>query len=110
LDAAEQKCKKLASLLKALNPDVDLEILLENSDTTSNSRLTSPSNSGSSHHSPADSSNNYEWHEDPLSTDEYEIQSPRDGMALLPTDPSDSGYLGMGQLIGCSRQKSLINS
>jgi len=96
LDAAEQKCQKLASMLKTLNPDVDIESLLKDSETSINSQLASPSSSGTSPPAPTGSSNKYEWHEDPLSADEDEIQSPRDGMALLPTDPSDSGYLGMG--------------
>ena len=99
LDAAEQKCQKLASLLKSLNPDVEIESLLQDSETSTNSQLASLNPPGTSHPATAGSSNEYEWHEDPLSTDDYEIQSPRHGMTLLPTDPSDSGYLGMSQLI-----------
>jgi transcriptional regulatory protein GAL4 len=83
-------------MLKSLNPDVDIESLLKDSETSINGLLASPSNPSTSQRAPTGSSNKYEWHEDPLSADEDEIQSPRDGMALLPTDPSDSGYLGMG--------------
>jgi transcriptional regulatory protein GAL4 len=98
LDAAEQRCQKLASMLKSLNPDVDIESLLKDSETSVSGQLAKPSSPGTSQAAPTGSSNRYEWHEDPLSADEHEIQSPRDGMALLPTNPSDSGYLGMGQL------------
>jgi hypothetical protein len=41
------------------------------------------------------SSREYEWHEAPLSTDDEHIHSLRDGMALLSTDPSESGYIGI---------------
>ena len=39
-------------------------------------------------------SHEYEWHEAPLSNDD-DVHSLRDGMALLSTDPSESGYIGI---------------
>ncbi|KAH6667955.1 fungal-specific transcription factor domain-containing protein [Halenospora varia] len=97
LDAAEQKCKKLTSLLKSLNPDVDIEALLKNGvPSTSPQPANNPSPKSPQQVDEASpgSSHEYEWHEAPLSNDEEPVHSLRDGMALLSTDPSESGYLG----------------
>jgi transcriptional regulatory protein GAL4 len=56
LDAAEQKCQKLASMLKSLNPDVDIESLLKDSETSINSQLASLSSAGTSPPAPTGSS------------------------------------------------------
>jgi transcriptional regulatory protein GAL4 len=97
LDAAEQRCEKLTSLLRSLNPDVDIESLLKNDipvvspKPPNNSSPRSPQQVDEA--SPG-SSREYEWHEAPLSNDSEQVHSLRDGMALLSTDPSESGYLG----------------
>jgi len=97
LDAAEQKCDKLTALLKSLNPDVDIEILLKNGfPSTGGQEANNPSPRSPEQVDEASpgSSHEYEWHEAPLSTEDEQIHSLRDGMALLSTDPSASGYLG----------------
>lgn len=85
-------------MLKSLNPDVDIEALLKsgvpsaNTQSANNPSPRSPSNRDEA--SPG-SSHEYEWHEAPLSNEDEQTHSLRDGMALLSTDPSESGYLGM---------------
>lgn len=98
LDAAEQRCEKLTALLKSLNPDIDIEQVLKNGipsaplQPASNASPKSPEQVNEA--SPG-SSHEYEWHEAPLSNDEEQTHSLRDGMALLSTDPSESGYIGI---------------
>ncbi|KAF4628358.1 hypothetical protein G7Y89_g9791 [Cudoniella acicularis] len=97
LDAAEQKCQKLTSLLKSLNPDVDIEALLKNGVASTSSQPPnnpSPKSPQQVDEASPGSSHEYEWHEAPLSNDDEQVHSLRDGMALLSTDTSESGYLG----------------
>ncbi|CAG8976997.1 hypothetical protein HYALB_00012849 [Hymenoscyphus albidus] len=97
LDAAEQRCEKLEALLKSLNPELDLESLLKNGLPSASpppvNQLSPRSPQQIDQASPG-STQEYEWHEAPLSTDHEQIHSFKDGMALLSTDPSSSGYLG----------------
>jgi transcriptional regulatory protein GAL4 len=89
---------KLTTLLKSLNPDVDIENLLENGIPDDRQPMTRPSPKSPQQQvnetSPS-SSHDYEWHEAPLSDDQ--VYSLQDGMALLSTDPTGSGYLGKPQ-------------
>ncbi|KAG4432882.1 hypothetical protein IFR05_011628 [Cadophora sp. M221] len=96
LDAAQQKCDKLIVLLRSLNPDVDIENLLKNGipSTKQPTNNPSPKSPQQMDQTSPGSSHDYEWHEAPLSSDVEQVQSSRDGMALLSTDPSESGYLG----------------
>lgn len=96
LDAAEQKAEKLTSLLRSLNPDVDIESLLKNGVPSARPPANNPSPKSPQQVDEASpgSSHEYEWHEAPLSNDDEQVHSLRDGMALLSTDPSESGYLG----------------
>ncbi|TVY84637.1 Regulatory protein GAL4 [Lachnellula suecica] len=104
LDAVEQKCERLTSLLRSLNPDVDIENLLKNGVPSASTPANNPSPKSPlllDEASPG-SSHEYEWHEAPLSTDDEQVHSLKDGMALLSTDPS-SGYIGNGfrHVISC---------
>lgn len=92
LDAAEHRCTKLRSLLRSLNPEVDIEAAL--------TQLSSEQNDPRSpivreHSEPTPDS--YEWHEGSLSPEYTVLDEEKvlttDGMATLPTN--DSGYLGM---------------
>ncbi len=100
LDAAEQKCDQLTSLLRSLNPDVDIETLLKNGIPSTQPPANNPSPKTPKSPQQVDeaspgSSHDYEWHEAPLSSNIEHNHSSKDGMALLSTDPSESGYLGM---------------
>lgn len=102
LDAAEQKCDKLEALLRSLNPDLDVESLLKNGVPSASpppANNPSPKSPQQIDEASPGSSHEYEWHEAPLSTDEEQVHSLRDGMALLSTDPSASGYLGRISII-----------
>ncbi|PVH88996.1 hypothetical protein DL98DRAFT_524609 [Cadophora sp. DSE1049] len=96
LDAAEQKCDRLTALLRSLNPDVDIENLLKNGIPSTQVPTSNPSPKSPQQIDQASpgSSHDYEWHEAPLSNDLEQAHSSKDGMALLSTDPSESGYLG----------------
>jgi transcriptional regulatory protein GAL4 len=91
----------LTALLKSLNPDVDIENLLENGLPADRQPATKPSPRSPQQIDEASpgSSHDYEWHEAPLSSDEV-VHSLQDGMALLSTEPSGSGYLGKSFLKG----------
>jgi hypothetical protein len=80
-----------------LNPDVDVETLLRTGLPSAGAQeaiIPSPKSPEQVDEASPGSSHEYEWHEAPLSTDDEQVQSLRDGMALLSTDPSASGYLG----------------
>jgi transcriptional regulatory protein GAL4 len=83
--------------LKSLNPDVDTEALLKSgipSSTPQPANNPSPKSPLQVDEASPGSTHEYEWHEAPLSNDDEQIHTLRDGMALLSTDPSESGYLG----------------
>lgn len=89
LDAAELRCAQLQALLRSLNPDLDIESALGQSDVRQ-------AENDDSSHTPEESEeitpHSYEWHEGSLSP-EYKSSAPEnDGMAMLSTH--DSGYLG----------------
>lgn len=88
LDASEQRCAKLTALLQSLNPDLDIENLLENGLPPERQPATKPSPRSPQQIDEASpgSSHDYEWHEAPLSNDET-AHSLQDGMALLSTEP-----------------------
>jgi transcriptional regulatory protein GAL4 len=97
LDATEQRCEKLTALLKSLNPDIDIEQALKNGVPSAPPKppsTASPRSPQQVDEASPGSSHEYEWHEAPLSNDKEQVQSLRDGMALLSTDPSESGYIG----------------
>jgi transcriptional regulatory protein GAL4 len=101
LDAAEQKCEKLKALLKSLNPDIDVEQALKDGGPSAPPQpasKSSPKSPEQVNEASPGSSHEYEWHEAPLSNDEEQVHSLRDGMALLSTDPSESGYIGILKL------------
>jgi transcriptional regulatory protein GAL4 len=85
------------TLISSLNPDVDIETLLRTGlPSAGGQQANSPSPKSPEQRDEASpgSSHEYEWHEAPLSTDDEQVHSLRDGMALLSIDPSASGYLG----------------
>jgi transcriptional regulatory protein GAL4 len=76
---------------------VDIENLLKNGVPSAQSPANNPSPKSPQQvdESSPKSTHEYEWHEAPLSNDDQQVHSLRDGMALLSIDPSESGYLGM---------------
>ncbi|KAJ5287886.1 transcriptional regulatory protein C1F7.11c [Penicillium angulare] len=91
LDAAENRCTKLRSLLRSLNPEVDIEAALEQLSPEQDD-TESPIVDENSEPTP----DSYEWHEGSLSPEDTVLDEKKavttDGMATLPTN--DSGYLG----------------
>lgn len=92
LDAAENRCTKLRSLLRSLNPEVDVEAALDHlSSEQDDIELPIVGEN------PEPTPDSYEWHEGSLPP-EYTVLNEgntitTDGMATLPTN--DSGYLGI---------------
>jgi transcriptional regulatory protein GAL4 len=96
LDAVEWKCQRLESLIRSIDPNLDIEAALKGQrpSSSSNGQLSGPrAESRSVSPTPAD---DYEWHE---SVSQAEVRSPSgdgtfvwDGMASLSTRAS--GYLG----------------
>lgn len=94
LDAAEYRCAQLRSLLRSLNPDIDIESALK--------QHAGAASAAASSHEPDDGEldasppNRYEWHEGSLSpgvgSAEHGLSTATDGMAALAT--RDAGYLG----------------
>lgn len=92
LDAAESRCTQLRSLLRSLNPELDIDAALD--------QLRSEQDVA---HSPIEGENteltpdSYEWYEGSLSPEHSMLDRDNaittDGMATLSTN--DSGYLGM---------------
>jgi hypothetical protein len=99
LDEAQELCQKLKLLLHSLNPDVDVEALLEKqSGEQSVSRSVSASRATHERKDSIASSEEYEWHETPLSPvpeSAEQASGSGDGMASLSIKPYESGYLGM---------------
>lgn len=95
LDLAERRCTQLRSLLRSLNPDLDVKAALEqlNSEQVV---ADSPTLNENIELTP----DSYEWHEGSLSPEEASPDGDNafttDGMATLSTN--DSGYLGMCRL------------
>ena len=90
LDAAEYRYTQLRSLLRSLNPEIDIETALEH--LGAEDAPLSPSHAANNDLTP----DSYEWHEGSLSpelvTPDQSNAITTDGMATLQTD--DSGYLG----------------
>jgi transcriptional regulatory protein GAL4 len=100
LDEAEQRCLALETLLRTLSPDLDVEKLLKKQRKRcckSVSPSTSPEVDAIQHVGSVTPSNEYEWHESPLSPLQDSPQESKvlgDGMASLPSKPDGTGYLG----------------
>lgn len=92
LDLAERRCTQLRSLLRSLNPDLDVKVALEQLGSEQDV-ADSPTLDESIELTP----DSYEWYEGSLSPDEASPDGDKaittDGMATLSTN--DSGYLGM---------------
>ncbi|VUC36540.1 unnamed protein product [Clonostachys rosea] len=87
LDAAELRCAQLRSLIKSLNPDLDIDSALgQQAPSPSSYQATEAAWDASTLHE-------YEWHEDSLSPEaEHHRLVGSDGMATISNN--DSGYLG----------------
>ncbi|CAH0046907.1 unnamed protein product [Clonostachys solani] len=87
LDAAELRCAQLRSLIKSLNPDLDIDSAIgQQAHTPSSSQAIEAAWDASTLHE-------YEWHEDSLSPEaEHHRLAGSDGMATISNN--DSGYLG----------------
>ena len=100
LDKAEQRCHALETLLGTLSPDLDVEKLLKKQRKRrykSVSPSTSPEVDATQDVGSITPSNEYEWHESPLSPLQDLPQESKvlgDGMASLPSKPDGTGYLG----------------
>lgn len=89
MDQIERRCAGLMALLHRLNPEMDLEDMLD-----SNDRLPgAPQDSNSSRTSPS-SMYEFEWSEAPVMSPAERRRSCLDGMASLPTANTEAGYLG----------------
>ncbi|KAL4908300.1 hypothetical protein BDW74DRAFT_166070 [Aspergillus multicolor] len=87
LDAAESRCASLLSLLRHLNPNVDVENALGTvAPETGYQGAVEPLEPEPESESPG-SSHDFEWNE-------AYVENPPDGMVSLPTARADSGYLG----------------
>lgn len=91
LDAAEHRYTQLRSLVRSLNPGLDIDAALEE---LGEQQESAPSPSQDQHNDLTPDS--YEWHEGSLSpelaTPDQDNAITTDGMATLQTN--DSGYLG----------------
>lgn len=100
LDEAEQRCIALETLLRTLNPEIDVEALLKNRKKTRGAFISPSKSPDPDDVQEVDSFtplNEYEWHESPLSPlqdSSHESKGSGDGMASLPSKPDGSGYLG----------------
>ncbi|KAK0375146.1 hypothetical protein CLIM01_07493 [Colletotrichum limetticola] len=106
LDAAELRCKQLQNLIRSLNPELDINSALGETQNQQESVGNEDDDGSGSLHSPLGDSDevtphSYEWHEGSLSPEFKSSGHENDGMAMLPTH--DSGYLGSSsgsQLLG----------
>ncbi|GLA29962.1 hypothetical protein AnigIFM63326_008156 [Aspergillus niger] len=98
LEEKERLCEKLMTLVRNLNPNVDIEEALNalpvagegrDDNRTANESSMCESPDGKS----PTSLENYEWNEGPL-TSSHPPNKSLDGMASQPTEGSGSGYLG----------------
>jgi transcriptional regulatory protein GAL4 len=86
LDAAELRCRQLESVLRSLHPEVDLDMAVQG---VADISVTSDAEEKAS--------DEYEWNETspPETPNLSKSKAPiRDGMANLPTESKESGYLG----------------
>lgn len=97
LDVTERRCAALISLLRRLDPDVDIEAALE--EITRNRDVDIESFIETSQVSRLDKENDalsdrLEWNEPSLTSPSVVQNVPLDGMASLPSKRAESGYLG----------------
>ncbi|KAI1863032.1 hypothetical protein JX265_009078 [Neoarthrinium moseri] len=103
LDAAELRCSKLETLLRSLNPDLDIEAAIANLESSTASEFHPDPDAGPDRESDQGEERGearYEWHEDTLlrpapvagAQESPQLQHQEDGMANFST--SESGYLG----------------
>lgn len=89
MNRIERRCARLTALLHRLNPDVDLEDMLN----TTAIPPGDPQGSISDRTSPS-SIYEFEWSEAPVRSPAERRRGCLDGMASLPTENTEAGYLG----------------
>lgn len=89
MDRIERRCAGLTALLHRLNPDVDLEDVLNTTDILP----AVPQGSVFDRESPS-SIYEFEWSEAPVRSPAERRKVCLDGMASLPTENTEAGYLG----------------
>jgi transcriptional regulatory protein GAL4 len=97
LDEAERRNRQLESLLRSLRPDLDIDSAVQNIADTSIDSDADENQPQNKQPSPR-SSDEFEWHETALSEGPGPSKDGAgmgDGMANLPANSQEAGYLGM---------------
>ena len=92
----EQSCTSLTALLHKLNPGVDIEEALKTVSRSNGERngLIERFGGVDPNGEIPPSPGSFEWNETPLASSSRTQKEPPDGMASLPTEGAESGYLG----------------
>ncbi|KAJ5579747.1 uncharacterized protein N7459_005732 [Penicillium hispanicum] len=98
LDATEARCAALQSIIHRISPDLDIEAALSRAEGILEAGSTASLEASHGLDSEAESTNlsgdRFEWREASLTSPSGPQKSPLDGMASLPSERTESGYLG----------------
>lgn len=98
LDAAEARCAALEAIILRINPDLDIEAALNSVEGIVEGDSTAPFETSHGLLSEVESTtlsrDRFEWREASLTSPSGPQKSPLDGMASLPSERTESGYLG----------------